>query len=42
MNAYRILLVGCGVISMEWLTALKDRTDCQIVAMVDRRPEAAG
>lgn len=41
MNAYRILLVGCGVISMEWLTALKDRTDCQIVAMVDRRPEAA-
>lgn len=40
MKQFRILLVGCGVISAEWLTALKDRDDCVIAAMVDKRPEA--
>lgn len=35
MNQYRILMVGCGVISTEWLDALKERRDCKIAAMVD-------
>lgn len=41
MNPYKILLVGCGVISTEWLDALKGRTDCVVAAMVDMNPEAA-
>lgn len=38
---YRLLVVGCGVISDEWFEALKGREDIEVVAMVDIRPEAA-
>ncbi|MBE5767319.1 MAG: Gfo/Idh/MocA family oxidoreductase [Clostridiales bacterium] len=38
---YRIMLVGCGVISIEWLDVLATRTDCEISALVDVFPQAA-
>ena len=38
---YRIMLVGCGVISIEWLDVLATRTDCEIAALVDVFPQAA-
>lgn len=41
MEIYKILMVGCGVISEEWLDALVGRNDCQIAALVDTRQEQA-
>ena len=38
---FRILIVGCGVISNEWLDVLSLRKDCEIAALVDVNPEAA-
>lgn len=35
------MIVGCGVISVEWLDALKERTDCVVTAMVDINRETA-
>lgn len=41
MEKFRILIVGCGGISQEWLDVLAMRNDCEIVALVDTNPEAA-
>lgn len=41
MNPYRVLVVGCGTISNEWLPVLKKREDCTIVGVSDIRPENA-
>ena len=38
---YKLMVVGCGVISDEWFEAMKDRKDIEVAAMVDIRPEAA-
>lgn len=38
---FRIMVVGCGVISIEWLDVLSKRQDCEIAALVDVNPEAA-
>lgn len=38
---YRILIVGCGVISIEWLDVLAGRDDCEIAALVDINEESA-
>lgn len=38
---FRLLIVGCGVISVEWLDVLSLRTDCHIAALVDTNPAAA-
>ena len=38
---YRLLIVGCGVISHEWFNAMKGRDDIEVAGMVDIRMEAA-
>lgn len=38
---YRLMVVGCGVISNEWFDALEGRSDCVVAAMVDINQEAA-
>ena len=38
---FRIMIVGCGWISQEWLDVLTVRKDVEIAAMVDINPEAA-
>lgn len=40
-KVYKILIVGCGVISVEWLDVLSKREDCSIAALVDVNPTAA-
>lgn len=41
MKRYGIVIVGCGVISVEWLDVLARREDCRIAALVDTNREAA-
>ncbi len=41
MKKHSILMVGCGVISVEWLDVLSKREDCEILALVDMNREAA-
>jgi predicted dinucleotide-utilizing enzyme len=41
MNKLRIVHVGCGGISEAWFQALKDRTDIEVVGLVDLNPAAA-
>lgn len=38
---YRILLVGCGVISVHWFEYTLGRGDCEFVGVVDVRKDAA-
>lgn len=38
---FRIMVVGCGVISIEWLDVLAHRDDCEITALVDKNLDAA-
>ena len=40
-KTYRLLVVGCGVISEEWLSVLAQRSDCEIAALVDLNPASA-
>jgi len=41
MSKFNIIIVGCGVISNEWLDVLALRDDCNIAALVDTNPDAA-
>ena len=38
---YRVLVIGCGTISHEWLPVLKKRPDCEVCGVADINPEAA-
>ena len=38
---FRVLVVGCGTISAEWLPVLAKREDCTVCGVADVRPEAA-
>ncbi len=40
-KSLKLILVGCGTISLEWLDALKGRSDAVVSAMVDINPDAA-
>lgn len=41
MKTLRIVQVGCGSISREWLSAVKNRSDAEFVGLVDINLEAA-
>jgi len=38
---YKIIVAGCGMVSNSWIEVAKNRTDCEIVALVNRNIDRA-
>jgi len=38
---YKVIVAGCGMVSDLWIKSAKSRSDCEIVALVNRSPDKA-